>query len=171
MAGIDECLLEAMTLPGARGAALVEWISGLSLGAIGEAPEGDHEAMAAHTAEFARYAAEHPVFTAEPRVAGKAAGQGSTARSQEVSDPPDAADTADPDAAAETGGAVGAARPGGPPIEDVVVVTRVHYHLLRFLEAPYEGGVFLHLWLDRTEANLALALLRLRLLAERLVLE
>lgn len=180
MAGIDECLLEAMTLPGARGAALVEWISGLSLGAIGEAPDGDHEAMAAHTAEFARYAAEHPVFTADPRVAGKAAGQGSTARSQEVSDPPgavdavdaaDAADAADPDAAADTGGAVGAARPGGPPIEDVVVVTRVHYHLLRFLEAPYEGGVFLHLWLDRTEANLALALLRLRLLAERLVLE
>jgi hypothetical protein len=127
VSGIDECLLEAMTLPGARGAALVEWISGLTLGVIGEAPGGDHEAVAAQTAEYARSTAEHAVFTA-----------------------------------GETD--------GGPPVEDVVVVTASGYHLLRFLEAPYEGGVFLHLWLDRAQANLALALLRLRDLAERLVL-
>jgi hypothetical protein len=136
VSGIDECLLEAMTLPGARGAALVEWISGLALGRIGEAPDGDHETAAAQTAEFARVAAEHPVF------ARTAAGAGADS---------------------------GAAK--GPPVEDVIVVAAGGYHLLRFLEAPYEGGVFLHLWLDRDQANLALALIRLRDLAERLVLE
>ncbi|WP_329371823.1 hypothetical protein OG896_35010 [Streptomyces sp. NBC_00669] len=135
MSGIDECLLEAMTLPGARGAALVEWISGLALGKVGEAPDGDHEAMAAQTADFARAAAEHPVF-------------------------------AGPQAVAEAG----AAGEKGPLVEDVVVVTRTGYHLLRFVEAPYEGGVFLHLWLDKPHANLALALIRMRDLAQRLVL-
>ncbi|SEG74697.1 hypothetical protein SAMN05216223_109267 [Actinacidiphila yanglinensis] len=135
MSGIDACLLEAMTLPGARGAALVEWISGLALGKVGEAPDGDHEAMAAQTADFARAAAEHPVF-------------------------------AGPQAAAEAE----AAGDKGPLVEDVVVVTRTGYHLLRFVEAPYEGGVFLHLWLDRAQGNLALALIRLRDLAEGLVL-
>jgi hypothetical protein len=135
VSGIDECLLQAMTLPGARGAALVEWISGLALGRIGEAPDGDHEAMAAHTADFARSAVEHAVF-------------------------------AGPHAVVEAG----AAGEKGPLVEDVVVVTRTGYHLLRFVEAPYEGGVFLHLWLDREHANLALALIRLRDLAQRLVL-
>ncbi|WP_430393212.1 hypothetical protein [Actinacidiphila reveromycinica] len=124
-----------MTLPGARGAALVEWISGLALGKVGEAPDGDHEAMAAHLADFARAAAEHAVF-------------------------------AGPQAAAEAG----AAGEKGPLVEDVVVATRTAYHLVRFVEAPYEGGVFLHLWLDRSHANLALALMRLRDLAQRLVL-
>ena len=58
MQGIDECLLEAMRLPGARGAALVDWTSGLALGAVGEAPGGDQEAAAAEAAELARLAAE-----------------------------------------------------------------------------------------------------------------
>jgi hypothetical protein len=143
VSGIDECLLEAMTLPGARGAALVEWISGLALGRIGEAPGGDHEAMAAETAEFARAAAEHPVFTA-----------------------PDGLERA----AAPAPGGHDAAGGKEPRIEDVVVITHTGYHVLRFVEAPYEGGLFLHLWLDRAHANLALALLRMRDLAERLVL-
>ncbi|MET7288523.1 hypothetical protein [Streptomyces sp. NPDC005573] len=64
MPGIDECLLEAMRLPGARGAALVDWTSGLALGAVGEAPGGDHETTAAEAAELARMAAEHGAFTA-----------------------------------------------------------------------------------------------------------
>ncbi len=123
MSGIDECLLEAMALPGARGAALVEWISGLALGVIGEAPGGDHESAAAQAAEYARATAEHPVLAG-----------------------------------------------GDSPVEDVVVVTGTDYHLLRFVEQPYEGGIFLYLWLDRAQANLALALLRLRDLAQRLVL-
>lgn len=64
MPGIDECLLEAMRLPGARGAALVDWTSGLALGTVGEAPGGDHETTAAEAAELARMAAEHGTFTA-----------------------------------------------------------------------------------------------------------
>ncbi|MEW2284699.1 hypothetical protein [Streptomyces sp. NPDC047841] len=65
MPGIDECLLEAMRLPGARGAALVDWTSGLALGTVGEAPGGDHETTAAEAAELARMAAEHGTFTAD----------------------------------------------------------------------------------------------------------
>ncbi|MFI0941770.1 hypothetical protein [Streptomyces sp. NPDC021020] len=126
MSGIDECLLRAMALPGARGAALVEWISGLALGVIGEAAAGDHETVAAETADYARATAEHPVFTA-----------------------------------GHTG--------PGPAAEEAVVLTRSGYHLIRFLEAPYEGGVFLYVWLDRAQANLALALRRMRELAEELV--
>ncbi|MFF9242699.1 hypothetical protein ACF1AL_28060 [Streptomyces sp. NPDC014801] len=64
MPGIDECLLEAMRLPGARGAALVDWTSGLALGVVGEFPGGDPEAAAAEVAELARLAAEQPAFTA-----------------------------------------------------------------------------------------------------------
>ncbi|AYN40969.1 hypothetical protein ABZ299_16785 [Streptomyces sp. NPDC006184] len=64
MPGIDECLLEAMRLPGARGAALVDWTSGLALGTVGEAPGGDHETTAAEAAELARMATEHGTFAA-----------------------------------------------------------------------------------------------------------
>ncbi|MEU9334909.1 hypothetical protein AB0D49_17335 [Streptomyces sp. NPDC048290] len=72
MPGIDECLLETMRLPGARGAALVDWTSGLALGVVGEFPGGDAEAAAAEAAELARPAAELTVFAAEdgPRGAG-----------------------------------------------------------------------------------------------------
>jgi len=60
--GIDECLLEVMQLPGARGAALVDWTSGLALGIAGESPGGDYETAAAEAAELARLAAEHRAF-------------------------------------------------------------------------------------------------------------
>ncbi|MER5255236.1 MULTISPECIES: hypothetical protein [unclassified Streptomyces] len=66
MPGIDECLLEAMTLPGARGAAIVDWTSGLALGSVGDPPGGDHEATAAETAEVARSAAEYQAFAPRP---------------------------------------------------------------------------------------------------------
>ncbi|MEU5611680.1 hypothetical protein ACI2L4_28150 [Streptomyces sparsogenes] len=62
MPGIDECLLEVMRLSGARGAAVVDWISGLALGTVGEAPGGDPETMAAEAAELARIAAEYQSF-------------------------------------------------------------------------------------------------------------
>lgn len=62
MPGIDACLKEAMSLPGARGAAIVDWTSGLALGTAGESPNGDHEATAAETAELARAAAEYTAF-------------------------------------------------------------------------------------------------------------
>ncbi|MER7759748.1 roadblock/LC7 domain-containing protein [Streptomyces sp. NPDC097619] len=62
MPGIDECLSEAMAVPGARGAALVDWSSGLALGTAGDSPVGDHEVTAAETAELARAAAEYESF-------------------------------------------------------------------------------------------------------------
>ena len=72
MQGIDECLLEAMRLPGARGAALVDWTSGLALGAVGESPGGDHEAAAAEAAELARLAAEQRAVATESSRAAEA---------------------------------------------------------------------------------------------------
>ncbi|MEU0131368.1 MULTISPECIES: hypothetical protein [unclassified Streptomyces] len=133
MPGIDECLLEVMRLPGARGAAVVDWTSGLALGTIGESPNGDHEATAAETAEVARMAAEQPVF-AEPGT------------------------SADPQL------------PPVPAVEDVIVTTVPGYHILRFVETAFDSSVFLHLWLDRAEGNLAMARIRLGEIAERLVL-
>ncbi|MFI0929734.1 hypothetical protein ACH4TP_38285 [Streptomyces sp. NPDC021012] len=126
MPGIDECLIEAMALPGARGASLVDWTSGLALGTAGDSPVGDHETTAAETAELARAAAEFDSFT--------------------------------------SGGTE------GPPVEDLIVTTRAGYHVLRFVETSFDSSVFLHLWLDRDSGNLALARLRLRDLADRLVL-
>ncbi|MEW1889320.1 hypothetical protein ACGFR6_19515 [Streptomyces sp. NPDC048567] len=134
MPGIDECLLDVMRLPGARGAAVVDWTSGLALGTVGDSPNGDHEATAAETAEVARMAAEQPAFalgSPEPAAGG-------------------------------TGSA--------PPVEDVIVTTRAGYHILRFVETDFDSSVFLHLWLDRAEGNLALARIRIGEIAERLVL-
>ncbi|MFD8011342.1 hypothetical protein [Streptomyces sp. NPDC058955] len=74
MPGIDECLMEAMTLPGARGASLVDWNSGLALGTAGESPVGDHETTAAETAELARAAAEFDSFTTSGGDTGETAG-------------------------------------------------------------------------------------------------
>jgi hypothetical protein len=74
--GIDECLLEAMRLPGARGAALVDWTSGLALGAVGEAPGCDQEAAAAEAAELARLAAEQRAFASESSRAAEAGAPG-----------------------------------------------------------------------------------------------
>lgn len=139
MPGIDECLLDVMRLPGARGAAVVDWTSGLALGTIGDSPNGDHEATAAETAEVARMAAEQPAF---------AAGL--------------------PEPSATASGPEGAGTP--PPVEDVIVTTRAGYHILRFVETDFDSSVFLHLWLDRAEGNLALARIRLGEMAERLVL-
>ncbi|MEN3584339.1 MULTISPECIES: hypothetical protein [unclassified Streptomyces] len=65
MPGIDESLLEAMRVPGARGVSLVDWISGLALGTVGEAPGGDAEATAAEAAELARHAAESGTLAPE----------------------------------------------------------------------------------------------------------
>lgn len=58
----------------------------------------------------------------------------------------------------------------GQPVEDLIVTTRTGYHVLRFVETSFDSSVFLHLWLDRADGNLALARHRLRSLAEGLVL-
>lgn len=141
MPGIDECLLEVMRLPGARGAAVVDWTSGLALGTIGDSPNGDHEATAAETAEVARMAAEQPAFALS---------------APETSTGPGQSPVAEKDAA--------------PPVEDVIVTTHAGYHILRFVETAFDSSVFLHLWLDRSDGNLALARIRLSEMAERLVL-
>ncbi|MER6104826.1 hypothetical protein ABT115_21515 [Streptomyces sp. NPDC001832] len=141
MPGIDECLLDVMRLPGARGAAVVDWTSGLALGAIGDSPNGDHEATAAETAEVARMAVEQPVFALSV---------------PELLAGPDGNDVT------STGTA--------PPVEDVIVTTRAGYHIIRFVETAFDSSVFLHLWLDRSDGNLALARIRLGEMAERLVL-
>ena len=127
MPGIDECLLEAMQLPGARGVALVDWTSGLALGTAGESPGGDHEAAAAEVAELARLAAEHRAFAPD----------------DDVTD---------------------------PPVEDVIISNRDSYHVLCFVRTSFDSSVFLHLWLDRSDGNLALARIRLGEMAKRLVL-
>lgn len=133
MPGIDESLLEAMRLPGARGALVVDWISGLALGAVGEAPGGDAEATAAETAELARQAMESGTL------------------------------------AASDGGGTGATGKE-PPVEDLILTSADAYHLLRFVVTTFDSTVFLYLWLDRTDGNLALARIRLSVMADRLVL-
>ncbi|MFI9202334.1 hypothetical protein [Streptomyces sp. NPDC053048] len=125
MTGIDGCLAEAMAVPGARGASLVDWTSGLTLGAVGEAPEGDHESAAADAAELARLAFENGAFTS--------------------------------------------ATPDNGPVEDLIITARGSYHLMRFVQTSFDSSVFLYLWLDRAEANLAVALFRLKDLTARLV--
>ncbi|MEU3731333.1 hypothetical protein AB0E81_18190 [Streptomyces sp. NPDC033538] len=147
MPGIDESLLEAMRLPGARGASLVDWISGLALGAVGDAPGGDWEATAAETAELARHVAESGSLAAAGDPAATPRATGATG----VTDP-----------------AVGPEKE--PPVEDLIATTADVYHLLRFVSTPFDSTVFLHLWLDRNEGNLALARIRLAEIADRLVL-
>ncbi|WP_105973399.1 hypothetical protein [Streptomyces geranii] len=143
MPGIDECLLEAMRLPGARGAALVDWTSGLALGTVGDSPGGDPETMAAEAAELARLAAEHRAFAPEGD-----------------------------DGESGPGGAGGTAAGWGqePPVEDLIISNRDSYHVLRFVTTSFDSSVFLHLWLARAEGNLALARIRLGEMAGRLVL-
>ncbi|MET9324242.1 hypothetical protein ABZX75_29365 [Streptomyces sp. NPDC003038] len=155
MPGIDECLLEAMALPGARGAALVDWSSGLALGTAGDSPVGDHETTAAETAELARAAAEYESFAPAATEALPGGGRGG----------PGGPGSGGP-------GWPGGAGPSadGPPVEDLIVTTRTAYHVLRFVETSFDSSVFLHLWLDRADGNLALARHKLRALAEGLVL-
>ncbi|WP_055702971.1 hypothetical protein [Streptomyces silaceus] len=51
-----------MSVPGARGAALVDWTCGLSLGSAGEPPHGEAESAAAEAAELARMSMECRTF-------------------------------------------------------------------------------------------------------------
>jgi hypothetical protein len=141
--GIDECLLEAMRLPGARGAALVDWTSGLALGSVGEFPGGDHEAAAAEAAEVARLTAEQRAFTPDGY---------------------DRHESADGTAGAGAAGVV------DPPVEDLIISNRDSYHVLRFVPTSFDSSVFLHVWLARPDGNLALARIRLGEMAGRLVL-
>jgi hypothetical protein len=124
--GIDECLAEAMAIPGVLGASLVDWSSGLVLGTAGEGPNDDHEVAAVETTEVVRAVLDGASFTA--------------------------------------------AQTGKVPVEDIIISASAGYHLMRFIDTSFESSVFLYLWLDRGEANLAVARFRLQTLADRLVL-
>ncbi|MEU9306621.1 hypothetical protein [Streptomyces sp. NPDC048256] len=150
MPGIDECLLEAMRLPGARGAALVDWTSGLALGAVGEFPGGDHEAAAAEAAEVARLTAEQRAFAPD---------------GYDRRDNQDGHDGHDGHDGQGSGGKV-----ADPPVEDLIISNRDSYHVLRFVPTSFDSSVFLHVWLARPDGNLALARIRLGEMAGRLVL-
>ncbi|MBO8195674.1 hypothetical protein ITI46_29085 [Streptomyces oryzae] len=143
MPGIDECLLEAMRLPGARSAAVVDWVSGLALGVAGDPPGSDPEATACETAELARMVAEY-------RSLGPLSAAGA--------------------APADPSGQDAGTAPVAPAVEDVIATNHDSYHLLRFVTGALDGTLFVHLWLARDEGNLALARIRLAEIAGRLVL-
>src|SRR5262245_52867456 len=63
MSGIDACLADAMAIPGVLGASLVDWSSGLVLGAMGQGSDGDHDMAAAETTEVARAVVESGSIT------------------------------------------------------------------------------------------------------------
>ncbi|WP_327352225.1 hypothetical protein [Streptomyces sp. NBC_01304] len=148
MPGIDVSLLEAISVPGARGAALVDWTCGFALHCAGESPGGDPETAAARTAELARLVMESGAF-----------------------DPGGARIPAGPEAPERTDDAPDADADPAYPVEDLIITTRDGYHLIRFVEGTLDSSVFLHLWLDRDAGNLALARLRLQDLTRRLVLQ
>jgi hypothetical protein len=114
-----------MAIPGVIAASLVDWSSGLVLGAMGEGPGGDHDEAAAQTTEVARAAVES--------------------------------------------GSITTGVTGTLPVEDIIVTTQGGFHLIRFVDTAFDSTVFLYLRLDRGEANLAVALFRLRTVVERLV--
>ncbi|GAB2719038.1 hypothetical protein [Kitasatospora kifunensis] len=70
MPGIDDCLAAAMRIPGARGAGLLDWGSGLALGTTGTSAADDHEATAAEATDLVRLAAESLSFAdpSDPRL-------------------------------------------------------------------------------------------------------
>lgn len=79
-------------------------------------------------------------------------------------------------AARDNSAFVGPELSGGPNDEDdrwedIVLTASRRYDLLRFLHVQFDGRFFLHLWLDRSQSNLAMARLELRRLADELVLQ
>ena len=62
MPGVDHCLQEAMTIPGAVGASIVDYTTGFPVATKGTAPNSDHEAAAAGTAEVVQAANSRSLF-------------------------------------------------------------------------------------------------------------
>ncbi|AUY48560.1 MULTISPECIES: hypothetical protein [Streptomycetaceae] len=56
------------------------------------------------------------------------------------------------------------------PLQDIILTAGRSYHLICFIDTVFDSPLVLHLWLDRTEGNLASARYRLQALAEELVL-
>lgn len=64
MLGIDECLAQAMTIPGARSVTLVDYTSGLAIASAGSEDLFDRDEDAAGTTEIVRSVLASPVLAA-----------------------------------------------------------------------------------------------------------
>ncbi|GAB7047739.1 hypothetical protein [Catenuloplanes indicus] len=62
MSGIDDCLRQAMTVPGAIGASLVDYTTGFALGSVGAAPGDDPDGTATGTAGIVHAAISRSPF-------------------------------------------------------------------------------------------------------------
>src|SRR3954451_462542 len=60
--GVDHCLQEAMAIPGAVGASIVDYTTGFPVATTGAAPNSDHEAAAAGTADVVQAATSRSLF-------------------------------------------------------------------------------------------------------------
>jgi predicted regulator of Ras-like GTPase activity (Roadblock/LC7/MglB family) len=60
--GVDQCLQEAMAIPGAIGASIVDYTTGFPVATAGAAPNADHEAAAAGTADVVQAANSRSLF-------------------------------------------------------------------------------------------------------------
>ena len=60
--GVDHCLQEAMAIPGAVGASIVDYTTGFPVATTGAAPNSDHEAAAAGTADVVQAANSRSLF-------------------------------------------------------------------------------------------------------------
>ena len=63
MPGVDNCLQEAMAIPGALGASLVDYTTGFPVASTGAAPNSDHDGAAAGTADVVQAANNRALFT------------------------------------------------------------------------------------------------------------
>jgi hypothetical protein len=61
--GVDNCLQQAMAIPGALGASLVDYTTGFPVVMTGAAPNDDHDATAAGTADVVQAANSRALFT------------------------------------------------------------------------------------------------------------
>jgi len=62
VSGIDDCLRQAMAIPGAIGASVVDYTTGFALGWAGSAPTGDPEASAAGSSDVIHAATSRAPF-------------------------------------------------------------------------------------------------------------
>ena len=60
--GVEHCLQEAMAIPGAVGASIVDYTTGFPIASTGAAPNSDHEATAAGTADVVQAANSRSLF-------------------------------------------------------------------------------------------------------------
>ena len=63
MLGVDDCLRQAMAIPGAIGASLVDYTTGFPVASAGTAPDADHDAAAAGTAAVVQAVNSRSLFT------------------------------------------------------------------------------------------------------------